>query len=102
MGTFNHKYIGGSFKPALVKKVGNEARNIKSVDETKYVIHEKLLDRPVVKKFRIMLEPSEVNVDFRKPVYIEEFGCNCMILEILASKTGMCEVKVLLINKTLV
>lgn len=102
MATFNNKYVGSSFKPALVKKVGNEARNIRAAESSNYSLQEQLLNNPAVKEFSIKLSSDEINMDFRTPVYIEKFGGHCMVLNIIATKTGWSRVKVLLINKTLV
>ena len=100
---FNQKYVGDKFIPTLVKNVNGVATNIMPAANEWYGLFKQLVDKPVVNKFRIPLGVYEsANIDFTKPAYIGEFGCNCLILSVLADNEGMCEVKVLLINKTLV
>ena len=67
-----------------------------------YSVYQKLIERPIVKECNVLLDVYEsANIDFRKPIYIKEWGKYCMLLELTAPNKGLCEAKLLLINQTL-
>ena len=67
-----------------------------------YSIYQKLIERPIVVECDVNLGFYEsATIDFTKPVYIEEFGKYCMLLELQAPNRELCAAKLLLINQIL-
>lgn len=75
---------------------------LKGFIATDYSIYQKLINRPIVKEVDVLLDFYEsANIDFTKPIYIEEWGKYCMLLELTAPNKGLCTATLLLINQTL-
>lgn len=103
--TFTNKYTGGSNKPAFVEmQMVNgvpTATNAKVVDEY-YELYKKFIDQPMIVEVELTMDIFESsNVDFRKPIYVKEWGKYCLLLELIAPNKGVCTAKLLLINQTL-
>ena len=67
-----------------------------------YQTYQKLIRRPIVKEIEINLGFFEsANIDFEKPIYIQEWGKYAVLLELTAPDNEVCTAKLLLINQTL-
>ena len=67
-----------------------------------YPIYQKIIKRPLVREVEVDLEFLEtLSIDFEKPVYIQEFGKYCLLLNIEIPKNEPSIAKLLLITRDL-
>ena len=99
--SFENKYVGDKFKQAIVKDIDGVAYNV-SLTKDYYDLYEKIANNPVIKNILVYLDTFEISTfDFTKPVWINEFGCFSMVLQLDAQSNGLCKAKLLLLNKEL-
>ena len=100
--SFENKYVGDKFSNGFVLNDTGVAKNIKVIEPTYYSVYKKLIERPIVKEVEINLGFFEsANIDFEKPIYIQEWGKYAVLLELTAPDNDVCTAKLLLINQTL-
>jgi len=67
-----------------------------------YPIYQQIIKRPLVRELEVDLEfLKTIAIDFEKPVYIEEFGKYCLLLDIQVPNNEPCVAKLLLITRDL-
>ena len=67
-----------------------------------YQTYRKLIERPIIKEIEINLGFFEsANIDFQKPIYVQEWGKYAVLLELTAPDNEVCTAKLLLINQKL-
>jgi hypothetical protein len=75
---------------------------LKVADPTYYAVYKKLIERPTIREFDVNLGLYEsATIDFEKPIYIQEFGRYCLLLELSAPNNELCVAKVLIVNQKL-
>lgn len=100
--SFENKYVGDKFNPAIVLNDSGIAKNIPVAEPAYYAVHQKLIERPTVKEMDVNLGLYEsATINFEKPVYISELGRYCLLLELQAPNNDVCVAKVLVINQKL-
>ena len=105
--SFENKYIGDGVY-VLVETdnttTGNYAGTAKNVNiiGSNYDIYQKIINRPIIKQVDVNLDFFEsANIDFEKPIYIEQWGKYCLLLDLTAPDNEVSVANLLLINQEL-
>lgn len=99
--SFENKYVGDNGNAALVKNLLGVAVSCDIADDN-YLIYEKFVNKPIIVECDVNLGFYEsATIDFTKPIYIQEFGKYCLLLELQAPNKELCAAKLLLINQQL-
>jgi hypothetical protein len=100
--SFENKYVGDKWNNGFVKNDSGVAKNLKVAEPTYYAVYKKLIERPTIREFDVNLGLYEsATIDFEKPIYIQEFGRYCLLLELSAPNNELCVAKVLIVNQKL-
>jgi hypothetical protein len=67
-----------------------------------YGVYKEIIRQPIIREVEVNLDfYTAARIDFKKPVFVEWFGRNCMVLELTALKDEPCVAKLLIIRRDL-